>query len=331
MPNTDLKISVLGSGAWGTALAQLMSEEREVLMWVKEKTVKIDINQNHQNKKYLPGIKLSKNIIGSNNLEDLESSNIIFLTTPVQYMTPILKKVKKIIRSNVIFVCCSKGIEMNTLKLPSQIVASYFPNHSIAVLSGPNFAEEVSRNMPTATLIASNKINISKKIASIVQTKLFRPYVSDDVVGSQIAGATKNVYAIACGVVEGKKFGKNAVASIISRSFAEVSRLNKSMRAKPETLSGLSGMGDLFLTCSSKKSRNFKLGLDLANGMSLSSIIKKNSSIAEGVFTARALKQMSLKKKLNLPIAETVYQILYRKKNIDHAIEELLNRPIGRE
>ena len=331
MPNTDLKISVLGSGAWGTALAQLMSEEREVLMWVKEKTVKIDINQNHQNKKYLPGIKLSKNIIGSNNLEDLESSNIIFLTTPVQYMTPILKKVKKIIRSNVIFVCCSKGIEMNTLKLPSQIVASYFPNHSIAVLSGPNFAEEVSRNMPTATLIASNKINISKKIASIVQTKLFRPYVSDDVVGSQIAGATKNVYAIACGVVEGKKFGKNAVASIISRSFAEVSRLNKSMRAKPETLSGLSGMGDLFLTCSSKKSRNFKLGLDLASGMSLSSIIKKNSSIAEGVFTARALKQMSLKKKLNLPIAETVYQILYRKKNIDQAIEELLNRPIGRE
>ena len=331
MPNTDLKISVLGSGAWGTALAQLMSKEREVLMWVKEKTVKIDINQNHQNTKYLPGIKLSKNIIGSNNLEDLESSNIIFLTTPVQYMTPILKKVKKIIRSNVIFVCCSKGIEMNTLKLPSQIVASYFPKQSIAVLSGPNFAEEVSRNMPTATLIASNKINISKKIASIVQTKLFRPYVSDDVVGSQIAGATKNVYAIACGVVEGKKFGKNAVASIISRSFAEVSRLNKSMRAKPETLSGLSGMGDLFLTCSSKKSRNFKLGLDLAGGMSLSSIIKKNSSIAEGVFTARALKQMSLKKKLNLPIAETVYQILYRKKNIDHAIEELLNRPIGRE
>ena len=331
MPNTDLKISVLGSGAWGTALAQLMSKEREVLMWVKEKTVKIDINQNHQNTKYLPGIKLSKNIIGSNNLEDLESSNIIFLTTPVQYMTPILKKVKKIIRSNVIFVCCSKGIEMNTLKLPSQIVASYFPKQSIAVLSGPNFAEEVSRNMPTATLIASNKINISKKIASIVQTKLFRPYVSDDVVGSQIAGATKNVYAIACGVVEGKKFGKNAVASIISRSFAEVSRLNKSMRAKPETLSGLSGMGDLFLTCSSKKSRNFKLGLDLASGMSLSSIIKKNSSIAEGVFTARALKQMSLKKKLNLPIAETVYQILYRKKNIDHAIEELLNRPIGRE
>ena len=331
MQSINSKISVLGSGAWGTALAQLMSKEREVLMWVKEKTVKIDINQNHQNTKYLPGIKLNKNIISSNSLEDLVNSDIIFLTTPVQYMAPILKKVKKIIKSNVIFVCCSKGIEMNTLKLPSQIVASYFPKQSIAVLSGPNFAEEVSRNMPTATLIASNKINISKKIASIVQTKLFRPYVSDDVVGSQIAGATKNVYAIACGVVEGKKFGKNAVASIISRSFAEVSRLNKSMRAKPETLSGLSGMGDLFLTCSSKKSRNFKLGLDLASGMSLSSIIKKNSSIAEGVFTARALKQMSLKKKLNLPIAETVYQILYRKKNIDHAIEELLNRPIGRE
>ena len=324
-------ISIIGSGAWGTALAQLISKNKRVLIWVKEKSVKNDINQNHQNRKYLPRVKLSKKIISTNNLEDLKNSEIIFLTVPVQYMSSILKKIKKIVKSNVIFVCCSKGIEMNSLKLPSQIVSSYFPKHSIAVLSGPNFAEEVSRNMPAATLIASNKIATSKKIASIVQTKLFRPYVSDDVIGSQIAGATKNVYAIACGIVEGKKFGKNAVASIISRSFAEVSRLNKSMRAKPETLSGLSGMGDLFLTCSSKKSRNFKLGLDLASGMSLSSIINKNSSIAEGVFTARALKQMSNKKKLNLPIAETVYQILYRKKDIDYAIEELLNRPITSE
>ena len=324
-------ISVLGSGAWGTALAQLISKNNSVLMWVKEKSVKNDINQNHLNKKYLPGIKLNKKIIGTNNLDDLEYSEIIFLTVPVQYMSSILKKIKKIVKKKVIFVCCSKGIEMNSLRLPSQIVASYFPKQSIAVLSGPNFAEEVSRSMPAATLIASNKLATSKKIASIVQTKLFRPYISDDVVGSQIAGATKNVYAIACGIVEGKKFGKNAVASIISRSFAEVSRLNKSMKAKPETLSGLSGMGDLFLTCSSKKSRNFRLGIDLAKGMTLNSIIKKNSSIAEGVFTARALKQMSNKKKLNLPIAETVYQILYRKKNIDYAIEELLNRPITSE
>ena len=324
-------ISILGSGAWGTALAQLLSKKSSVMMWVKEKTVKNDINQYHQNKKFLPGLKLNKNIIGTNNLEDLKYSEIIFLTVPVQYMSSILKKIKKIVKKNVIFVCCSKGIEMNNLRLPSQIVTSHFPNHNIAVLSGPNFAEEISRNMPAATLIASSKIATSKKIASIVQTKLFRPYISDDVIGSQVAGATKNVYAIACGIVEGKKFGKNAVASIISRSFAEISRLNKSMKAKTETLSGLSGMGDLVLTCTSKKSRNFKLGLDLASGMSLNAIIKKNSSIAEGVFTARALRQMTLKKKLNLPIAETVYQILYRKKNIDHAIEELLNRPIGRE
>ena len=331
MSETKNNISVLGSGAWGTTLAQLISKNDSVLMWVKEKTVMLDISQNHLNKKYLPGVKLNKNITVTNNLEDLKYSEIIFLTVPVQYMSSILKKIKKIVKNNVIFVCCSKGIEMNTLKLPSQIVGSHFPKHSIAVLSGPNFAEEISKSMPAATLIASNKITISKKIASVVQTKLFRPYISDDVLGSQIAGATKNVYAIACGIVEGKKFGKNAVASIISRSFAEISRLNKTMRAKPETLSGLSGMGDLFLTCSSKKSRNFKLGLDLASGMSLNSIIKKNSTIAEGVFTARALKQMSQKKKLKLPIAETVYQILYRKKNIDYAIEELLNRPIGRE
>tara|TARA_Y100000768_G_scaffold122461_1_gene90568 strand:+ start:2136 stop:3131 length:996 start_codon:yes stop_codon:yes gene_type:complete len=324
-------VLVLGSGAWGTALAQIISKKFDVLMWVKEKKVKVDINQVHLNKKFLPGLKLNKNILSTNDLEDLKDAKVIFLTIPVQYMSSILRKIKKIVNSHVIFVCCSKGIEMNTLKLPSQIVASHFPKHDIAVLSGPNFAEEISRNMPAATLIASKKINISKKVASIVQTKLFRPYISDDVIGSQIAGATKNVYAIACGIVEGKKFGKNAVASIISRSFAEISRINKSMKAKSDTLSGLSGMGDLFLTCSSKKSRNFRLGLDLANGLSLNSIVKKNSSIAEGVFTARSLKQMSNKKNLNLPIAEMVYQILYRKKNIDHAIEELLNRPIGRE
>ena len=151
-------ISVLGSGAWGTALAQLISKNNSVLMWVKEKSVKNDINQNHQNKKYLPGIKLNKKIIGTNNLDDLEYSEIIFLTVPVQYMSSILKKIKKIVKKNVIFVCCSKGIEMNSLRLPSQIVASYFPKHSIAVLSGPNFAEEVSRSMPAATLIASNKM-----------------------------------------------------------------------------------------------------------------------------------------------------------------------------
>ncbi len=324
-------VLVLGSGAWGTALAQIISKKFDVLMWVKEKKVKVDINQSHLNKKFLPGLKLNKNILSTNDLEDLKDAKVIFLTIPVQYISSILRKIKKIVNSDVIFVCCSKGIEMNTLKLPSQIVASHFPKHDIAVLSGPNFAEEISRNMPAATLIASKKINISKKVASIVQTKLFRPYISDDVIGSQIAGATKNVYAIACGIVEGKKFGKNAVASIISRSFAEISRINKSMKAKSDTLSGLSGMGDLFLTCSSKKSRNFRLGLDLANGLSLNSIVKKNSSIAEGVFTARSLKQMSNKKNLNLPIAEMVYQILYRKKNIDHAIEELLNRPIGRE
>ena len=178
----DYKISVLGSGAWGTALAQLISKKNNVLMWVKEKKVKIDINQNHSNKKFLPNIKLNKNIVGTDDLRDLRNSEIIFLTIPVQYMSSILKKIKKIVNSDVIFVCCSKGIEMNSLKLPSQIVASYFPKNSIAVLSGPNFAEEISRNMPAATLIASSKINTSKKIASVVQTELFRPYISGHII-----------------------------------------------------------------------------------------------------------------------------------------------------
>ena len=325
------KIGIIGAGAWGTALSNILAKNQNVILWAKEKNVCDNINKNHENKRFLPKIKLSKKINCTTEINDISDCDILFLVIPVQYLSSVLGKLKNSINTKTIFVCCSKGLEMSSLKLPSQIVSSIFPKNKVAIISGPNFAAEIAKGLPAATVVASKNDEVSKKIAHLIKSPTLRPYLSSDIIGSQIAGALKNIYAIASGIVVGKKYGENAVASIISRSFAEITTVAKSMDAKKSTLAGLSGMGDLFLTCSSKESRNFSLGIDLAKGKTLNEIIQKKFSIAEGAFTVRALKKLADKKKLDLPINEAVYRVLYRKKNIDSAIQELLNRPITKE
>ena len=325
------KIGVIGAGAWGTALSNILAKKQDVMFWAKEKNVCDNINKHQENKRFLPKIKLSKKIHCTTEINDICDCDILFLVIPVQYLSSILGKLKNSLDTKTIFVCCSKGLEMSSLKLPSQIVSSIFPKNKIAVISGPNFAAEIARGLPAATVVASKNEEVSKKIANLIKSPTLRPYLSSDIIGSQIAGALKNIYAIASGIVVGKKYGENAVASIISRSFAEITTVAKTMDAKKSTLAGLSGMGDLFLTCSSKESRNFSLGIDLAKGKTLNEIIQKKFSIAEGAFTVRALKKLADKEKLDLPINEAVYRVLYRKKNIDSAIQELLNRPITKE
>ena len=328
---TKTKIGIVGAGAWGTALSNLLAKNENVILWAKEKNVCDNINKNQENKRFLPKIKLSKKINCTTEINDICDCDILFLVIPVQYLSSVLGKLKNSINTKTIFVCCSKGLEMSSLKLPSQIVSSIFPKNKVAIISGPNFAAEIARGLPAATVVASKNEEVSKKIANLIKSPTLRPYLSSDIIGSQIAGALKNIYAIASGIVVGKKYGENAVASIISRSFAEITTVAKSMDAKKSTLAGLSGMGDLFLTCSSKESRNFSLGIDLAKGKTLNEIIQKKFSIAEGAFTVRALKKLADKEKLDLPINEAVYRVLYRKKNIDLAIQELLNRPITKE
>ncbi len=328
---TKTKIGIIGAGAWGTALSNILAKNQNVILWAKEKNVCDNINKNHENKRFLPKIKLSKKINCTTEINDISDCDILFLVIPVQYISSILGKLKNSINTKTIFVCCSKGLEMSSLKLPSQIVSSIFPKNKVAIISGPNFAAEIAKGLPAATVVASKNEEVSKKIANLIKSPTLRPYLSSDIIGSQIAGALKNIYAIASGIVVGKKYGENAVASIISRSFAEITTVAKSMDAKKSTLAGLSGMGDLFLTCSSKESRNFSLGIDLAKGKTLNEIIQKKFSIAEGAFTVRALKKLADKEKLDLPINEAVYRVLYRKKNIDSAIQELLNRPITKE
>mgnify|MGYP001273523629 FL=1 len=325
------KIGVIGAGAWGTALSNILAKNHNIVLWAKEKKVCENINKHNENKRFLPKIKLSKKIKCTTEMKDICNCDILFLVIPVQYLSGELNKLKNSLNTKTIFVCCSKGLEMSSLKLPSQIVSSIFPKNKIAVISGPNFAAEIAKGLPAATVVASKNEEVSEKIAKLIKSKTFRPYLSNDIIGSQIAGALKNIYAIASGIVVGKKYGENAVASIISRSFAEITIVAKSMDAKKSTLAGLSGMGDLFLTCSSKESRNFSLGVDLARGKTLNEIIQKKFSIAEGAFTVRALKKLADREKLDLPINEAVYRVLYRKKNIDSAIQELLNRPITKE
>ena len=325
------KIGIIGGGAWGTALANIIAKKEKIILWAKEKSVCDNINKNSENKRYLPGIKLNKKIKCTTSILDVARCEILFLVSPVQYLSSNLIKLKNDIQKKTIFVCCSKGIEMNSLKLPSEIVSTIFPKNKIAIISGPNFAAEIAKGLPAATVVASKNEQVANRIAQLIKSPTLRPYLSDDIIGSQIAGALKNIYAIASGIVYGKKYGENAVASIISRSFAEIKTVAKSMNAKKSTLAGLSGMGDLFLTCSSKESRNFSLGIDLAKGKTLNEIIEKKFSVAEGVFTVRALKKLSMDKKLDLPINEAIYKVLYRKKNIDDTIQELLNRPITKE
>ena len=269
------KIGVIGAGAWGTALSNILAKNQNVILWAKEKNVCDHINKSRENKRFLPKIKLSKKINCTTEINDICDCDILFLVIPVQYLSSILGKLKNSLDTKTIFVCCSKGLEMSSLKLPSQIVSSIFPKNKIAVISGPNFAAEIARGLPAATVVASKNEEVSKKIANLIKSPTLRPYLSSDIIGSQIAGALKNIYAIASGIVVGKKYGENAVASIISRSFAEITTVAKTMDAKKSTLAGLSGMGDLFLTCSSKESRNFSLGIDLAKGKTLNQIIQK--------------------------------------------------------
>ena len=325
-------IGILGAGAWGTTIAKLLSDKNSnVLLWAKETQVKKGVEKTRINKIYLDKIKLNKSLKITNHLEDLSELDILFIVVPTQYIQATLKPLKKIIKKNCILVNCAKGIDIKSTSLISEVINKILPSNKLAIMSGPNFALEIALGKPTASLIATQKLSDAKFIANLISSKTFRPYLSNDIIGAQICGAMKNIYAIGCGIIVGKNFGENAVASVISRSFAEIKSVGKKLGAQPETLSGLSGLGDLFLTCSSKKSRNFSLGFDLAKGKKLENILRSKKTIAEGAYTVRAIKKLGVKLKLSLPLNDAIYKILYQDKDINKTIGELLSRPIIKE
>jgi len=325
-------ISIIGAGAWGTALAEVISRQgNQVNLWAREDDVVKSINTLNENTLYLPNIKLSELIIAQNNLDNVINCDLLLMVTPSQFMRSVLEDIKDNLNDSIPVVLCSKGIETKTLSLMNEITESIIPKNPLAILSGPSFAIDVVNNKPTAVTLACKDLSIGKNIADSISLPTFRPYLSEDIVGAQIGGATKNVIAIAAGVVEGQNLGDSARAATIARGFSEINRLAVALGGQEETLSGLSGMGDLLLTCNSITSRNFSLGIKLGKGLSAEEATDGLSSIAEGMYSAKAIDKLSKKLGVEMPITNAVNDLIEKKRSLDEIIDDLLSRPIRRE
>ncbi len=322
-------VGVLGAGAWGTALAQMLaSDGRDVIIWALEKDLVDEINRDHRNTLYLPSAELSASIHATNSLDEFVALDTILAVTPAQHLGSVLAGLPSGPRD---LVLCSKGIEAGSGRLMNDVAKDALPESAIAVLSGPTFAHEVADGLPTAvTLACSEGRDQWARLSPHIARPAFRPYYSDDVTGAEIGGSIKNVLAIACGVVDGLKLGQNARAALIARGYAEMLRFGETMGARAETLAGLCGLGDLVLTCSSTSSRNFSLGKALGEGNSAAELMADRRTVAEGAHTAPVLDQLAQERGITMPIVTAVNAIL---KGADPAsvVAELLARPLRAE
>jgi glycerol-3-phosphate dehydrogenase (NAD(P)+) len=323
-----MKLGVIGGGAWGTALAQVAAEGGEpVWLWAREPEVVASINASHENQLFLPGIALSKAITATSDFDALVDCAALLIVTPAQHMRAVLGGADV---GNRPIILCAKGIEAGTQRLMSEVARQACPDAPIAVLSGPTFAGEVARRLPTAITLASADAELAKSLAARLAQPHFRPYVSTDVIGAEIGGAVKNVLAIACGVVEGCGLGQNARAALIARGFAEMTRFGLARGALAETLGGLSGLGDLVLTCSSTQSRNFTLGKGLGEGRPAAALLS-GRTVAEGAFTAPVLQCAARAAGVEMPVVDAVCALLEGTANVGTAVAALLARPLRRE
>ena len=321
-------IGVIGAGAWGTALAQVLSNGgRDVLIWAREPEVVQSINDNHENGVFLPGIPLHDGLKATESLDEVATRDILLLVTPAQFLRTTLESLKTHITNGKPVVICSKGIEIDTGLLLSQVAEAVVPDATIATLTGPTFASEIAKGLPGAVTIAAHKTDTGRELQEALGVKGFRPYVTDDVIGTQLGGAIKNVIAIACGVVYGRKLGESARAALVTRGVAEIARLGVAMGAHKETLLGMCGIGDLMLTCSSMQSRNFSLGTALGEGKTLEEVLESRNAVTEGVYTAKAALALAKQNAVDMPITEAVHKCLNEGLSIDEAIEDMLNRP----
>jgi glycerol-3-phosphate dehydrogenase (NAD(P)+) len=324
------RVAVIGGGAWGTALAQTARRAgRDVMLWAREDEVVAAINRDHVNPLFLPGIALEPDIRAVGNLaEAVRDAETVLLAVPAQHLRAVTTALAPL---QTPIVICAKGVEERTGALLTEIVAATLPGVPFAVLSGPTFAAEVARGLPTAVTLASADAALGTRLAAALGTRSFRPYLSDDVIGVEIGGAVKNVLAIACGIVAGRNLGDNARAALITRGLAEMMRLAVAKGGRAETLMGLSGLGDLVLTCTGAQSRNYSLGVALGQGRTLAAILAERRSVAEGVTSAAATVALARPLKVDMPIAAAVDAILHRGAAIDAAIAGLLARPFKSE
>jgi glycerol-3-phosphate dehydrogenase (NAD(P)+) len=331
-PNTPYQtVAVVGAGAWGTALALVAANAgRQVTLWAREVDVVASVNGTHENKRFLAGVTLPSSIAATGELAKCANAEAILVVAPAQYVRAMLASLRGTMKAGTPVVLCAKGIEEKTGALLSEVLTETLPNAEPAMLSGPSFARDVAKGKPTAVTIAARE-PITARLQATLGSPSFRPYATDDLTGVALGGAAKNVYAIACGMVEGAGLGESARAALLARSFAELMRLGVALGAKAETLMGLSGLGDLVLTATSTTSRNFSLGVALGRGASFKDIAGEGKPLAEGAFTAPALVARGKREKVELPIAEAVADVIAGKLDVKRAAERLLARPVGME
>lgn len=304
---------------------------RTVTLWAREKEVIDSINASHENTMYLPGVQLNKNIKMTNSLSDIQDTDIIMVVTPTQYTRATLDAIRHESLDGKPIVICSKGIEIDTGLMLSQVLEEVIPNAVPVIMTGPSFAREVALGLPTGFTIACKNQDVAKDVANNLGCRNLRPYITNDILGAQIGAAVKNVLAIACGALYGLKMGENAKAALITRGIAEMGRLAKAMGANEQTLMGMCGFGDVMLTCSSMQSRNFSLGAMMGEGRSVDDILGERKSVTEGFHTAKALKKLAYNNAVDMPIAETVYQCLCENMPLDQAVDKLLDRPFAKK
>ena len=319
------RLAVIGAGAWGTALAQVAAGTgRETLLWALEPEVAESVNSDHENRLYLPGIPLSPAIRCTNDLAELASCDAWLVVTPAQHMRSVLAAAPN---AGKPLILCSKGIENRSGQLLHHVAAEVCPGSPINVISGPTFAHEVAAAMPTAVTLACADWDLGESLRERIGLPTFRIYLTDDVTGAEIGGAVKNVLAIACGVVEGSNLGQNARAALIARGFAEMARFGLAHGARLETLTGMAGLGDLVLTCTSTSSRNFSLGKAIAEGRPAKELMGDRRTVAEGAFTAPVLRRIAEEKGIDMPIVTAVDDLLAGRRELAEVLEALRTRP----
>ncbi len=330
---TNTPILVLGNGGWGTAIAiVLRSNGHEVRVWGHDAEYSEEIERARENTKYLAGVELPDGIVFGSDIAALcEGADTVFSVVPTQFLRETLRSLGGGLPPAALYISCSKGFERKTLELPSEIIQSFFPGSSIAVLSGPSHAEEVSLGLPTTVVVAAGEEDICARIQLIINSSSFRVYTSSDARGVEVAGASKNVIALAAGISDGLGYGDNARAALVCRGASEITRLGAALSCARETFAGLSGIGDLVATCTSAHSRNHTVGRRIGQGESLEEILASSDKVAEGVETTRSLHQLAEKINTELPITAEVYRVLFEGKAPAAAVADLMGRELKRE
>jgi glycerol-3-phosphate dehydrogenase (NAD(P)+) len=327
-----LKVGLLGGGSWGTTVASLTAKNVPTIIWARNPITVEEINKQHTNEKYLPNAKLTPSLVASNSIkETVEEADVIVMGVPSQSLRKVLEEASPYIRPWVPIINLAKGLEISTKMRMTEIIEELMPGHPIGVLTGPNLAKEIHFGKAAAAVIAMVDNSIAKRLQSVFSSGLFRVYTNNDVIGCELGGALKNIYAIATGMGDGANAGDNTRSALITRGLAELTRLGIAMGGKKSTFSGLAGMGDLVATCSSTKSRNHHVGFQIGQGKSLEQIISEMNEVAEGVKTAKVVRELAKEYNIDMPIAEEIYKVLYEGNKVNDAFKGLIQYEIGSE